>query len=421
MSKQIYRGWFTLIVSLLVLSTPVLADDSGGSGYSRYGLGDLRYFIDSRATAMGGAGLASLPMDEISQLNPASWSGIVRTRFYLGTVYEGFATSDLSHSAYLSHMVFNGAAIALPVSTESGVVVSFGLLPYSRVDYNVISPVTIGNVSFNTQYVGSGGISLAYLGSSAAIGNELRIGAKFNYYFGTLDYTTRQNFTGTEFASSEVLRSNEMRGLGFSFGAIYSGLGKLFQLPSNSSLTLGAMVSTTSYLTETDERFYTYNSATLQTGDTIAAPDFKTILPYAAGGGISFINDRLQLAADMYFQHWSAFHDASGATLRDDKRYSVGAELVPKKGANIPLTQRMAYRFGFFYDESYYQLFGTPINETGVTAGFGIPVIGDNRLNIGIQYSFRGTTDNQLQKDKILRISFTLSGGELWFIRSEQE
>ncbi|HUL43119.1 MAG TPA: hypothetical protein VLY03_02065 [Bacteroidota bacterium] len=413
----------TVALGLLVisLSSTLLADDSGGSGYSRYGLGDLRYFVDSRAAGMGGAGLASLPVDEISELNPASWADITHTRFFLGTLYEGFSTSDISSSSYRSHMVFNGASVALPVSTESGFVVSAGLLPYSRVNYNVIVPITESDLSFTTQYVGSGGLSLAYIGSSATIGHDLHIGAKLDYYFGTLEYTTRQNFITADYASSEIVRSNELRGIGFSFGAILGGLEKLLQLPSTSSLTIGGVLTTTSYLTETDERFYTYNSSTLQTGDTIAAPDFKTKLPYAAGGGITFSTERFQVAADMYHQHWGVTLDPSGATLRDDKRYSIGAELTPKRGPNLPFTQRWAYRLGFFYDESYYELFGTPINETGLTGGFGIPVFGDSRLNIGIQYSFRGTTDNQLQKDKILRISLTLSGGELWFVRTEQE
>src|SRR5208283_2358054 len=173
---------------------------------------------------------------------------------------------------------------------------------------------------------------------------------------------------------------------------------KLFRLPNASTFNLGAVFTTTSYLTETDERFYTYNASTLATGDTLTLPDTKTKIPFAVGGGLSFSNERLLIAADMFYQHWSEFQDLNGATIRDNHRYSIGAELTPKHENNIPFTQRMAYRFGLFYNATYYQLHDLAINETGVTTGFGIPIIGDSRLNMGIEYSWRGTTDNQLQK-----------------------
>src|SRR5439155_1874127 len=99
--------------------------------------------------------------------------------------------------------------------------------------------------------------------------------------------------------------------------------------------------------------------------------------------------------------------------IRDSYRFGTGVELVPKKDPAAPFTQRIAYRFGIFYNASYYQVKGEKINEAGLTGGFGIPLLSDTRLSISGEYSFRGTTDLQLQKDKILRISLTLDIGEL--------
>ena len=402
-----------LIVLLTVFFSPKgFAGDSGGSGYSRYGIGDLSYFLTNRAVGMGGAGFAVLTNNEIDEMNPAAWARITRTRFSASTLYEGFSTSDNSKSAYLSQLDFNGVSIAIPVATGSGVVISAGFTPYSRVDYNVITPIAESDYSYTVQYVGSGGLSLAYLGSSWTIDNELNIGAKLNYFFGTLNYATTQSFNTAAYANDGIIRSTELRGIGFSFGAIYTGLRKILQLPDASTFNLGALFTTTSYLNETDERFYAYNSSGAITGDTVTLPGTKTKIPFSTGGGLSFSNDRFLIAADIFYQHWSAFQDVNGATIRDDHRYSIGAELTPK---------RVAYRLGFFYNETYYQLHGIDINETGITAGLGLPVIGDSRLNFGMEYSWRGTTDNQLQRDKIVRVTITLTGGETWFIRPEQE
>src|SRR5271169_3974482 len=121
--------WFIIILTVFY-SPKGWADDSGGSGYSRYGIGDLSYFLTNRAIGMGGAGLAVLTNNEIDQMNPAAWARITRTRFSVSTLYEGFSTSDNSHSSYLSQMDFNGLSIAIPVATGSGAVISAGFTPY---------------------------------------------------------------------------------------------------------------------------------------------------------------------------------------------------------------------------------------------------------------------------------------------------
>src|ERR1700690_1674097 len=120
--------WF-VIVLMVSFSLPGFADDSGGSGYSRYGIGDLSYFLTNRAVGMGGAGFAVFTNNEIDQMNPAAWAHIIRTRFSISSRYEGYSTSDNSTSSYLSHMVFTGLSVAIPVSTGSGIVVSGGITP----------------------------------------------------------------------------------------------------------------------------------------------------------------------------------------------------------------------------------------------------------------------------------------------------
>jgi hypothetical protein len=148
-----------------------------------------------------------------------------------------------------------------------------------------------------------------------------------------------------------------------------------------------------------------------------------THIPVAIGGGVSYATERMILAADLYYQNWSrfVFDDAAQPGIRDSYRFSAGGEIQPQRDQSAPMYQRWRYRFGIFYNASYYTLRDEPVNEIGISGGFGIPVIGDTKLNIGADYSFRGTTDKQLQKDRILRFSFTLSGGELWFVRPPEE
>ena len=59
MLKNIFLLTTFIVISILRPAFAV-ADDSGGSGYSRFGIGDIRYFSTDRAMGMGGAGIAVL-------------------------------------------------------------------------------------------------------------------------------------------------------------------------------------------------------------------------------------------------------------------------------------------------------------------------------------------------------------------------
>ncbi len=407
------------VLTLIFLVNFAAQSQNGGSGYSRYGIGDLRYFSGGRTVGMGGASIGVLTPASLEYINPASVAKINRTRFSISTLYEGISTEDFSASGYFSQFTFNGAAVAIPVATSEGVVVNLGMVPLSRINYNVKTPAGDPAIDYTIQYIGDGGVSKAYLGSSVTIAGVLSVGARLDYYFGTLNYTTSEKFSNSQYTSAEVRRTSEIRGIGSTLGVIYTGLSKL--LPENSTLNIGLMVSTTANPTATDQRFFVYNTTGTLLRDTLTLPDGNIQIPLAVGGGISYSAEKILLAADIFYQNWSKVRDNNGADLRDRYRYAVGGEIQPKKEYTAPFFQKIAYRLGIFSDATYYQLKGQPITETGLTFGFGIPVIGDTRLQLGAEYGLRGTTDNQLQKDRILRISLTLSGSELWFVRPEQE
>lgn len=416
---MIRRKPWILLLFCAAFAAPVSirAQGSGGSGYSRYGIGDLEYFGSARSLGMGGAGLAVLTPDEIDRSNPAAWTQINRTHFSVGVLYEGLSTTDGSSSAYRAGTRFNGFMVAFPIAPASGIVGAAGVIPVSRVNYNVIVP----GQEFSTQYWGDGGLSIANLGLSASPVTDVHIGARLNYYFGTLNYATQQTYSSTQY--SEVIRSTEMRGLGGTFGVVYDGAGKLLNLAQGNALRIGATLTTTSYLNTEVERFFTYNTINLVTRDTVPSADGTLRLPFAVAAGVSYEGQRVTVATDVIYRRWSEFtvDGVSSPDLRDGVRFAAGSELLPKRESSAPFTQRTAYRLGVYYDASYYLLKGQPVNEIGVTAGLGFPLPGNTKLNIAGSYARRGSTDFGLQKDSIIRFSISLSGAETWFLRPEEE
>jgi hypothetical protein len=413
-----------LLIGLCLFTAVTLQAGSGGSGYSRYGIGDQQYALSGGQLGMGGAGLALISPLAIDAENPSAWTAINRVRISFSALYEGYRSADDKSSGYFAGMRFSGVMIAIPVVSSSGITFAAGVTPYSNINYNILMPTTLGGYNYDLQYLGEGGLSKGTLGLSARFGGTLSLGVKVNYFFGTLRHSVAQMFAGTppQFTTASDIRSTHMNGLGTTFGMVYSGLKNLLHLPAGHSLNFGMVVSTVSWLTAQEEHYYEYTT-TVTSYDTLISPDRKFRLPLSIGGGIAYQGDRWALATDLTTQPWSTASDDGIAlpNVRDSYRWSLGGEFTPKTESSAPIFQRFTYRGGFFYHQTYYAINGTGINETGITAGCLMPVFTDSKLGIGLSYSFRGTTDQQMQSDHIFRLSLSLNVSETWFTKTPEE
>ena len=179
------------------------------------------------------------------------------------------------------------------------------------------------------------------------------------------------------YTNAQDVRSVQLKGIGFSVGAVYSGLGSLLKIDSTKSITLGVVASTASTVSSTVEDDFTYTSALLTSYDTVSTNQGNLRIPYTITGGISYMTNRLLLASDLSFQQWSRF-EATGVvamTNRNSYRFSIGGELRPPAEATGISSSRDIYRLGFFYNSTYYLIDNVPINETGVTGGIGFPIL----------------------------------------------
>jgi hypothetical protein len=414
---------FSYIVLVLIVSTRVLC--GSGSAYSLFGVGEMRYFPSERSAGMGGSHIALLGTGAINAFNPAAWTSIKRVRFSISTTYDGYTISDASNSTFLSKATFNGVSAAIPISMDRGIVTSFGLTPYSVVNYDVVTSETgPSSTTYTLKQVGEGGLTTAYVGLSSAFAQQWHIGAKFNYLFGTLHHNTSQEFQSSNgFTNAHLDRAIRLNGITFTVGAIYSGVGNLFNVSESHAITIGAMFTTGSKLTTTQENFYEYTFSGSTIGrDTVTVSDGASTLPFAFGVGMSYASkEQFIVAADLYYQNWDRF-DILGvhpAELRNSYRASLGAEILPRRDAAATYWERASYQFGFFYDATNLRIKGKDINEFGLTGGIGLPMFGETRLTLSAAYSLRGTLD--IEKDNIIRVTLTLNTGELWFVRPAEE
>jgi len=410
-------GGSALLSSWLIISALSSTALAGGSSYSRFGLGDLLHYGGSRTDAMGGAGIALLGDGFINRLNPAGLARISNTRISGGFQYVNFSSEDVVGSGSFARGEFKGLAFGFPIDKEKGIALSLESTPFSSVHYAIENAAT----QLHQSFYGTGGLSLLGLGGSYGPAKDLLLGLKFNYLYGRIRQVGKFDFVDASFTDSDIHRSDFYSGFNFTIGAIYEGVSTLLDAPSMKPLTVGFIISTPAQFSVDRESVLTTGDNA--TSDTTFTSSGKVDLPLALGAGFSYqFSNRFNLIGDVYHQFWkeASLFGSKSADLRNSTRISLGFEALPERDIDT-YWKRVAYRAGFYYHSAYYNINQTPINELFVTAGLGLPIGPDARLNVGLHAGIRGETSNNLQRDTIFRFTVSLSASEAWFLRFEEE
>jgi outer membrane protein assembly factor BamA len=107
--------------------------------------------------------------------------------------------------------------------------------------------------------------------------------------------------------------------------------------------------------------------------------------------------------------------------MKNSYRVGLGFIILPPVKRDIGFFEGIEYRFGFEYDNSYFEINNEQINRFGIGLGFGIPINKYNSIDIGINYYIRGKTDNGFIKDNLLKITAGINIGELWFLKPKED
>jgi hypothetical protein len=408
-----------IAIASLMAALATTIGEAGGPVYSRFGIGDLYYFAGGRSYAMGGVGVGLLGDGFINRLNPAGLVGISTTRFSGTFEYSNYSSTDQSGSAVYARGDFGGLSVAIPVSKDYGVVLIGELTPYSTVNYAVSRDDTQYGITSSQEFYGSGGISRFDFGSSVSITNALHAGFKINYLAGTILQTTKLNFSDPSYSNSELTLSDHYSGISFTLGATYQGIGDIFGSSSLKPLVLGVVVETPTSLDLREEHF----TSTASQYDTTSTVIGTTDIPLFVALGASYtVADHYVFAADLAMQNWSNAKSLGvhPAELRNSLRIGGGVEILPSKDAST-YWEHVIYRAGFYFNSSYLQINNRAINGMFATAGLGLPIGPDSRLNLGFQFGVNGTIQDNLQKDTIFRITASISASELWFVRLQED
>ncbi len=408
-----------LIISLLLLSSIILA--SGGSVYTRYGIGNLILSSSARDVGMANSGIAFSQHDNIGLLNPASWHAVELTRFTIGASFIGYDVSDNSQSAFYSETDFSGLLAAFPLSNDYGITLVGGLTPYSNINYDVRSEEdndVLGRHTF--EYSGEGGLSKAFFGLSYKLPFGVYIGASFEYYSGKTEYSSLVEFTeNTDFENTEYLLSLKSRGVGYSVGLISPNIAEFIGSKNLSKLSLGATYQFP--ITLNVDSVGSYDNSNGYTD--FQNVGFEREIPGRLGIGLALNwDENYTFVFDFVNQQFSEYSEnrTFSPYLRDLSRYSLGFEYRHSSGRYGSTWEQMIWRAGLSYEQSQYIVKGEGIDEMAAYAGFSFPMGVDNSLDFGFKYGIRGTTDFNLLKENVFAAYLTINFGDLWFIRPQR-
>jgi len=419
MNKVIYYIVFATIITVNFLSA------QNGAVYSRFGIGDLVNSPTAYRIGFGELGSAVIDKDYIDGYNPASWTNLEFTRLGISARYLGTSSSNGNSSIFHSNVVFSGFTIGFPIQKDLGISLAIGLIPVSALNYNISNSL---NNSFLGDYVetfkGSGSLSKVFIGSSVLVPTNASIGLALEYYTGTNNYLSSQDFvSNSKFKDISYETQYKYRGMGSTFSVISGNIFDLFdnsESSNNSVLRFSAIANFKSELTTDTSIVATTSIGKIEN----LIGEVKTVLPSKFTFGTSYgWNDKYLIILDYLFQPFSKFqfNKKYDNNLKDRIKFSLGFEYKNKSARmNASMLEKISYRFGVSYEETQYKFNGININQYSLHSGITIPFGDINLIDFAIVAGLRGTTDNNLIKEQFINAAFTLTLGELWFVREDR-
>lgn len=408
------------------------AQNLSTSPYSRFGIGDMVNRSTGRSQSMGGLSCGLRSGTSLNLLNPASLSGIgITDNDTLSFVFEvagfnkvtHFATTDLEKT--VNNMGFSYLAMGFPVTKWWKA--SVGILPISNVGYSMTAteahPV-MGNINYNFQ--GSGGISQFFISSSISPAPFLSLGGTFSYVFGPISHSRSIVIPADSlYFSTKSIQTAIIGDININYGAqinipfkndFFATIGGTFQgtanLKANSRTTVIAFGTGL-----TDTLLYTEN------------PDNSVILPMGWASGFTVgKKNKFTAGFDYRTQNWAESEFlGTKDSMANSREYIVGVEFIPNAFSLTRYLQRVRYRAGFRYAESFLQLRGSQLTDVGITFGAGFPILDRNRrgtqssLNIILELGRRGTVKNDLIKETFGSLTLQLSLHDYWFLKPKYD
>ncbi len=424
-----------LATCALALNPVLVALGQENSPYSNFGLGDIAPREFAWSKAMGGISACLFDPSILNYANPASYAYINKANFDVGVYGNLLTISDQSETITTGNGSLSHLAFGFPLWKQR-LGLSLGLVPYSRVQYNIrqeaVRDPDIGLEILDFQ--GTGTLYNAYLGLGYRKSN-FSVGFNAGYLFGTINSARFVTFADTlvEGAySTRALRSNSLSGI-----VLDGGIGYRVDLPNDLKLDFGATTRLNNRINGRERVEYitvVLGGSLQQLKDSVVGVDngitkVKLPLEFSIGAslrqGYRQIDDPLwRLGVDFVTARWSGYEGlVPDEPFTDSWKIKAGGEFTPADNQETN-ARPLDYRLGFQYGKGNLIFDGKPLQEYSVSFGFGIPVSiqygpqRNSKINLSMEIGKRSSEAAYTENFYKGSISFTLNDS-FWFIKSK--
>ncbi len=408
------KVWFLMVSIILIYGNKLISQNSTSSPYSSLGIGELQPQGIGVERSMGGLGIALRPTTYFNHVNPASNSALIGSvvKVETGVFYKYSLSQEDQLSSTTNDVNLNYFTLTFP--TQHKYTFSLGLKPYSSVGYRVVLESTIEGTE--NQYLsvtsGEGGINQIFLGNALKVNERLSLGINLSLLWGNV--IRKEELYLSSITSDQIISENERSLWG---GKVDYGFQYTTPMNERWSMRIGGVIEQPIGFsgTSSDRVFSVQDDQVISESD----PEHMDIsFPYGAGLGVSFEKEESWvMGLDMYYQRWKEGQLwENNEELKNSLRISGGIEYTPKK-KRIDSKPRISYRMGAFLTDTYIKVEDTPIWEYGISMGIGVPFQFTGSMNIGYEYSRKGTTNESIisENNHLVTLSFTLP--DIWFIK----
>jgi hypothetical protein len=415
----------TFLTSAFILCA-LVAQAQSNSPYSRYGIGELQGQDNVANMGMAGVAMGDSSNNTINSANPASYTNLRFTalQFAINGVSNNLSFNNQSKRVGSFNISYIN--IGVPLNKNSGL--SFGLLPYSRVNYGIEleQKNAIDSASIFSQYVGLGSIQNVYAGYAYKYKN-FSLGINANFIFGNYSNNTAKVMPSRpEVFLANYQKNKYVNGATFNIGGLYK-----INLPNNRILNIGATYTPAANLNATrDELFLSSLDPSVTGTGFYDSVNYKTSekgkihLPSSTSIGLMLFNTKnTKFGADFTTSNWTQFRDFGAIdSLGNSYKLKLGFTYLPTITTNSKLLNKLEYRAGFYTVNTNVKINGKTITDAGISIGAGLPLRGTRdqdrtfgEVNTALQIGSRGTTANGLIRDNYTRFSVGITLNATWF------
>jgi hypothetical protein len=292
---------------------------------------------------------------------------------------------------------------------------SVGIAPYSTVGYKIVTDKYIdGSVDekFNLEMTGSGGLNRFYWDNSYLLFKRLSLGVSFTYLFGNIEATETASYSN--FSNDIVSKQTSL------LNKVYADFGFQYYFPikKNMEVTVGGIFGNSHKLNFKQGIRISESNGSIEQDETTRTGSFRLPVYYGGGLSVSYKN-QLTVSADYIYHDWSSTKsDNPEFNYMSNNSFKVGAEYIPGRVNRLGYFGSIAYRAGYYYEQSYLEVNGAAASDNGISLGVGLPFM-QNRTTVNIGYNFgvNGTMNNSMIRETYHSFMVSVAMHDWWFIK----